>query len=307
MKKENSTNVTVNDKKVSLNKEDGMIVLSALNKAGYKRESVLATKGTGVDIFYNDEYQTVYSRAPRVAEITINGHKASMLSKVKTDDVIVVKAPIAATQNVVTLTDIPGFNKNIEFNIDGRDIEVLRMVDLNGSVTFGDAEIKDGDKVFTRNYYSVGQLREMLDLDRDVVIVKNEEELDDNDKIYECEEIDTYVKAIYERFTDGTDSHAAELLTGDDLMEDIDNVSTDVSLGKEIQSEIDEAEEIKVMLNGEEVSLANKKDYAVIDALDAVLFDTSVLVGKSFTLKVNSERANFATQIYDNDIVEITY
>ena len=74
-----------------------------------------------------------------------------------------------------------------------------------------------------------------------------------------------------------------------------------------MDSDIDEAAEIKVMLNGEEVSLANKKDYVVIDALDAGYFDTSVLVGKSFTLKVNSEKANFATQIYDNDVVELIY
>lgn len=304
MKNTTKTSVTVNDKKVSLDKKDMQIVLSALNKAGYEQEDILAGKSSGVDIFYNEEYQTVFSRAPRVAEITINGKKASMLSKIKVDDVIVVTEPTICKENKVTLADIPGFNKNIEFVIDGREVSVLRMVELNKTLTFGDAQIKDGDVIFTRNYYTVGQLREVLDLDSDVVIVKDEEELDVDAKLYEYDEIETYVKAIYDRFVNGSEDGNQELLTGDDFTVDLE-MNADANLGEEVTNEIDEIGEIKVMLNGEEVLLNNKKDYVVIDALDAQAFDTSILIGKSFSLKVNSEKANFATQICNNDVVEL--
>lgn len=304
MKNATKTSVTVNEKQVSLNKGDVQIVLSALNKAGYEQKNLLVNKSKGVDIFYNDEYQTVYSRAPRVAEITINGKKASLLSKIKEDDVIAVTEPRVGRENMVTLSDIPGFEKTIVFNIDGRDISVLRMVELNKTLTFGDTQIKDGDVIFTHNFYTVGQLREVLDLDNDIIILKNDEELDVEAKLYENDEIETYVKVVYDRFVKGEDLADQDLLTGDDFVIDAE-MDSDVRVGEEITSEINEIDEIKVMLNGEEVSLRDKKDYVVIDALDAQSFDTASLIGRTFSIKVNSEKANFATQICDNDVVEL--
>lgn len=314
MKKVTNTAVTINGKKVTLNKKDNLIVLSALLKAGYKQEELLAKKGNGIDIFYKDEYRTVYSKEPRVAEIILNGKKASLLSRIKNDDVIEINQPKFNENNTIKLSDIAGYKSSIIFNIDGVDVPVMRMVEINDEMSFGDSEIKDGDKIVPYDFYTVDQLREMLDLDEDVVMIRDGEELQGEDRLYEDDEIENYVKVVYERFSKEGAEQPAELLTGDDFddfiyttSESNDGEETPVRLGKEIENKIDEVEEIKVMLNGEEICLANKSYYAVIDVLDAQNFDTSVLVGKNFSIKVNDQRGSFATQLCDNDVIEFTY
>ena len=314
MKKVANTVVTINGKKVTLNKKDNLIVLSALLKAGYKQDELLAKKGNGIDIFYGDEYRTVYSSAPRVAEIILIGNKASLLSRIKNDDVIEVDEPRFNENNPVRLSDIAGYSCNINFNIDGVDVPVMRMVEINDVMSFGDSEIKDGDKIIPCDFYTVAQLREMLDLDDDVVMVRDGEELQAEDRLYEDDEIENYVKVVYDRFSKDGENQNVELLTGDDFDDFIyttsdtkDGEETQVRLGREVPDKVNEVEEIRVMLNGEEICLSNKSYYAVIDALDAQNFDTSVLVGNNFSIKVNEQTGSFATQICNNDVVEFTY
>ena len=313
MKKVANTVVTINGKKVTLNKKDYLIVLSALLKAGYKQDELLAKKGNGIDIFYGDEYRTVYSSAPRVAEIKLNGNKASLLSRIKKDDVIEVNEPNFDSNRQIHLSDIPGYKCTINFNIDGVDVPVMRMVEVNDVVSFGDCDIKNGDKVIPCDYYTVRQLREMLDLDEDVVVLRDGEELQLEDWLFEDDEIENYVKIVYDRFVNSTEQPVAELLTGDDFDDFIYTTSDDsedgnvVRLGHEVHNKVDEVEEINVILNGEEINLNNKSYYAVIDVLDAQNFDTSLLIGKNFSIKVNEQKASFATQICNNDVVEFTY
>ena len=74
------------------------------------------------------------------------------------------------------------------------------------------------------------------------------------------------------------------------------------SEGKEA---IDEPATITVTVNQKPVKLEGKSKYLFVDAYDKYGFQVSEMLGTELALEVNGQTAEFMTQIYDGDIIEI--
>lgn len=299
MKKVKKMLVAVNGKKISLNVGGKVTVLDALIKAGYKRETLMPKDTKGVAIVYNGEQRAIFRDESSMVKISLNGHATSLLSEIKSEDIIVVKELKEQDSNEYRLSMMSDYNSNIMFVIDGKKCEIMRLLEVNDEITFGDAIVKNGDNIKAYDYYTLRHIKEALDMEDDLLIMQDGEELRDDSKVYGNTMIETFVKVDNDEEFEPTLIRHNDLLVGDDYMYSEDNMPT--------VSQIDEIEEINVMLNGERVHLNSKSYYAVIDALDAANVDAMQAAGKNIVITVNSEKASFATQISDKDEVVFVY
>lgn len=303
MKKVANTRVMVNNNAVELENRENLTLLDALIKAGYDRDVIMPREYKYVEIEFNGEPTKVHFGFESATKVFLNGERAGLLSLINHGDKIEVQEFEVTDQTTINLSALEEYNENIIFDIDGNPVPLLRLVEVNGRLNFGDVKVKNGDIVKTYNYYTAEQLRECLGLEEDIVIMAEETELIGDDAVYESTIVDTYVRLTEEREANlgrRNETTNFKLFVGDEYSYmDMKDEGNEVAL--------DEISEIKVMLNGETIQLNNKKSYAVIDALDAANIDAMQAVGKDITIRVNGKKAAFSTVIEEADKLEFSF
>ena len=301
MKKVTKTQVSVNKKQVELEVKENLTVLDALIGAGYTRDQIMPREYKHIEIEYNGEPTKVHFGAETATKIFLNGQRAGLLSLINEKDNIEVEEFMVEEDTTISLTKLDDYSANIIFDIDGEPVSLIRLVEVNGRLNFGDVKVKTGDIVKSYNFYTAEQIRETLGLDDDIIIMSEEKELTGEDAIYEGSIVDTYVRYTESRFIDKRETSSFKLLVGDDFeYNKADEEKQNVNV-------VDEIEEINVIMNGETISLNNKKNYAVIDALDAAGIDALQAVGKEIIITVNGMNGSFSTTITNEDVVEFSY
>lgn len=300
MKKVTKTQVSVNNAQVELEVKENLTVLDALIGAGYTRDQIMPREYKHIEIEYNGEPTKVHFGAETATKIFLNGERAGLLSLIREKDSIEVEEFMVEDDTTISLTKLDDYNANIIFDIDGEPVSLIRLVEINGRLNFGDVQVKRGDIVKTYNFYTAEQIRETLGLEDDIIIMSDEKELTGDDAIYEGTIVDTYVRYTEDRFINKRESSSFKLLVGDDF---------EYNHEEEIETKqvVDEIAEIRVLMNGETINLGNKKNYAVIDALDAAGIDALQAVGKDIVITVNGMNGSFSTSISDDDVVEFSY
>ncbi len=300
MKKLTKTQVSVNKTNVELEVKENLTVLDALIGAGYTRDQIMPREYKHIEIEYNGEPTKVHFGAETATKIFLNGERAGLLSLINDKDSIEVEEFMVEDDTTISLTKLEDYNANIIFDIDGEPVSLIRLVEINGRLNFGDVQVKRGDIVKSYNFYTAEQIRETLGLEEDIIIMSEEKELVGDDAIYEGAIVDTYVRYSEARFINKRENSSFKLLVGDDFEY---NTAEKV----ETKQVVDEIAEIRVLMNGETINLGNKKNYAVIDALDAAGIDALQAVGKDIIITVNGMNGSFSTSITDEDVVEFSY
>ena len=301
MKKVTKTQVSVDNKKVELDNKENLTLLDALIEAGYSRDVIMPSERKGIEIQFNGEPTKVYFGIESATKVFLNGERAGLLSLINNGDEIRLEEFEVNDDTTIKLSALEEYNENIVFDVDGNLIPLLRLVEVNGRLNFGDVDVKNGDIVKSYDFYTASQFRECLGLEDDIVIVADEKELVGEDPVYENVIVDTYVRYNDNQFINKKDTSSFKLIIGDDYSF---NLNEDEKVAPQV---VDEVEEINVILNGETVKLNNKKRYAVIDALDGAGIDAMQAAGKDIIIKVNSDKASFSTEITNEDVVEFSF
>lgn len=301
MKKVTKTQVSVDNKKVELDNKENLTLLDALIEAGYSRDVIMPSERKGIEIQFNGEPTKVYFGIESATKVFLNGERAGLLSLINDGDEIRLEEFEVNNDTTIKLSALEEYNENIVFDVDGNLIPLLRLVEVNGRLNFGDVDVKNGDIVKSYDFYTASQLRECLGLENDIVIMVDEKELVGDDPVYENVIVDTYVRYNDNQFINKKDTSSFKLIIGDDYSF---NLNEDEKVAPQV---VDEVEEINVILNGETVKLNNKKRYAVIDALDGAGIDAMQAAGKDIIIKVNSDKASFSTEITNEDVVEFSF
>ena len=300
MKKVTKTQVSVNKTQVELETKEMLTVLDALIGAGYTRDQIMPREYKHIEIEYNGEPTRVHFGAETATKIFLNGERAGLLSIINDKDSIEVEEFMVEEDTTISLTKLDDYTANIIFDIDGEPVSLIRLVEVNGRLNFGDVQVKSGDIVKAYNFYTADQIRETLGLDEDIIIMSEDRELTGDDAIYEGTIVDTYVRYTEAKFINKRENSNFKFLVGDDF-----EYNTEAETKTE--TVVDEIEEIRVIMNGETINLGNKKSYAVIDALDAAGIDALQAVGKDIIITVNGMNGSFSTSITNEDVVEFSY
>lgn len=180
--------VRFNGERLKLYDNNRLTIVDAALQAGFPNEELFPKRGTPINFTVNGVARMVRGEAGDGAVITMNGSPAHINTPLEPNSEIVIKPSTAGDDAVYTISRLDEYNHSaITFVINGQNVSCPRFVQVNGRLEPEDYSIKEGDVIETRNYYTVRQIAQFMDIviDTDQSILVNNEEADLDTLVYE--------------------------------------------------------------------------------------------------------------------------
>ena len=319
--KNNFIFVTFNGVQIKLYDNSHLQVVDAAMQAGFANADLFPKHGKDISYTVNGKQKVVRGIVGEGAVIKLNGEQVSLNQKIKAGDNIEMIPSTAGAPAAVEISTLPEYRDSIKVIISGKTVTLPKFADVNGELKSGYYEIQDADAIVMRDYYTVQQLLDFLD-----VIVDNKEEIYVN---HEQAFMDT---PVYDNFTvslsfaeQGRDSENSESSESSESMESASTDATDMPDESEVSEVSDVPEEpeltpakkpeqvsqqtegttVTVLVNGKNVVLSGKKDYIYVDVFDRIDFDLSSPHGRAVATKLNGQAAQYVEKLHSGDVLDI--
>lgn len=314
--KNNFTMVHFNGERIKLYDNGHLTIVDAALQAGFPNEELFPRRGKGIEFTVNGKQRLVRGEAGESAVVKVDGKIVSINTPLQANSDIVIESSTVGAEAVYTIEQLEEYTSStITFVVNGKVITCPKFVQVNGSLEPGTYEIQEGDSIETRNFYTVGQLAEFMDVqvDTQTDIILNGKPADMESLVYENFEVEwtvasymstpssSYTEADYNASDDGVsegmtdDASDAELMSGDsDDTDDAENQMTEAFTKK-----------MEVLVNNLPVVMESKSEYVFVDIFDYIDFDLSASGGRAIVTKVNGVDAQYTQPLYDGDRIEI--
>lgn len=186
--KNNFIMVRFNGERIKLYDNNRLTIVDAALQAGFPNDELFPKRGTPINFTVNGVARLVRGEAGEGAVVTMNGKPASINTPLEPNSEIVIEPSTAGEAAVYKISQLDEYNHSvITFVINGRRVSCPRFVQVNGELEPEDYSIKENDVIETRNYYTVRQIAQFMDLviDTDQMIFVNNEEADLDTLVYE--------------------------------------------------------------------------------------------------------------------------
>lgn len=292
--------VHFNGERIKLYDNNKLTIVDAAMQAGFPNEYLFPKRGKEINFTVNGSHRVARGEAGESAIVKVNDKITSLNAPLIANSYITVEPSTAGEAAKITIADIAEYTSGtVNFIVNGKNIHCPKFVEVNGSIELPSYEIQEGDAVETRNFYTIGQLAEFMDveLDKDHVIHVNNRPADLN-------------TLVYENFTIEWVEEAEEYLQKDAETEEesIETEPKETSKESVTQAEgsaEDNTSKVNVLVNGIPTRLTGKDNYIFVDVFDVISFDLSASNGRSIVTKVNGENAEYMQALNSGDIIEI--
>ena len=180
--------VRFNGERIKLYDNNRLTIVDAALQAGFPNNELFPKRGTPINFTVNGVARLVRGEAGEGAVVTMNGKPASINTPLEPNSEIVIEPSTAGEAAVYKISQRDEYNHSvITFVINGRKVSCPRFVQVNGRLEPEDYSIRENDVIETRNYYTVRQIAQFMDLviDTDQMIFVNNEEADLDTLVYE--------------------------------------------------------------------------------------------------------------------------
>lgn len=180
--------VRFNGERIKLYDNNRLKIVDAALQAGFSNDELFPKRGTPINFTVNGVARLVRGEAGEGAVVTMNGKPASINTPLEPNSEIVIEPSKAGEAAVYKISQLDEYNHSvITFVINGRKVSCPRFVQVNGRLEPEDYSIRENDVIETRNYYTVRQIAQFMDLviDTDQMIFVNNEEADLDTLVYE--------------------------------------------------------------------------------------------------------------------------
>lgn len=180
--------VRFNGERIKLYDNNRLTIVDAALQAGFPNDELFPKRGTPINFTVNGVARLVRGEAGEGAVVTMNGKPASINTPLEPNSEIVIEPSTAGEAAVYKISQLDEYNHSvITFVINGRRVSCPRFVQVNGELEPEDYSIRENDVIETRNYYTVRQIAQFMDLviDTDQMIFVNNEEADLDTLVYE--------------------------------------------------------------------------------------------------------------------------
>lgn len=321
--KNNFIMVRLNGERIKLYDNNRLTIVDAAMQAGFPNEDLFPKRGKEIHYTVNGTNRVVRGEAGESAVIRMNGKLVGINTPLEPNSEITIEVSTRGEDASLCIEKLEDYQSDtVSFFVNGKTIRCPKFVEVNGSLEPGDYQIREGDQIDTRAFYTVGQLVEFMDveLDKDKEILVNNRVADMDTLIYENFSIEwtTLDFAVAEDAgTDETKSvtdvaaaeTVSETISEDGIQEDTENaVAGDGVENTEAEEENPEIEkEIEVFVNHTPVTLSGKKEYIFVDIFDFYEFDLSASNGRGVITKLNGQDAQFSAVLKDGDQIELAW
>ena len=298
--------VRFNGELLKLYDNNHLTVVDAAMAAEFPNEQIFPKRGKAINYTVNGASRIARGEAGESAVVTINGRQASINTPLEPNCEITIEPSTSGADAVYTVADLEEFNNDtVGFVVNGKMITCPKFVQVNGSLEPGSYQIQEGDVIETRNFYTVGQVAEFMDVevDMDHDILVNNREADFGTLVYENFSIEWTVLSFgvadepYEKPVMNIPEESEVVLNEDGLQDEA--VATPQMTAQP------ETTAITVYVNGEPVPMSGKKDYIFVDIFDRITFDLAAGGGRAIATLINGQDAAFSEKLHDGDQVDL--
>ena len=180
--------VRFNGERIKLYDNNRLTIVDAALQAGFPNDELFPKRGTPINFTVNGVARLVRGEAGEGAVVTMNGKPASINTPLEPNSEIIIEPSTAGEAAEYKISQLDEYNHSvITFVINGRKVSCPRFVQVNGRLEPEDYSIRENDVIETRNYYTVRQIAQFMDLviDTDQMIFVNNEEADLDTLVYE--------------------------------------------------------------------------------------------------------------------------
>lgn len=339
--------VHLNGERVKMYDNNKLLIMDAALQAGVANEDLFPKRGKEINYTVNGVARVERGLPGESAVITMNGKTASINTKLEPNAEIEIIPSTAGADAVITIEQLEEYHTStVAFVVNGKKIVCPRFVEVNGELQPAYYQIKEGDEIETRAYYTVEQVAEFMDveIDTEKEIIVNNRVVDQNYLVYEnfniewtilsfrTHESDADAQEALEGTEEGTDmtealadENAAGAAENENLEQSAETPETDSE--KEEKQENEETGEkadpeteeetahveepsvhsVEVIINGTPVTLTGKVSYTFVDIFDFYEFDLSASAGRGIITKLNGQNAQYTAELKDGDEIVLAW
>lgn len=318
--KNNFILIHFNGERMKLYDNSKLTIVDAAMQAGYPNDQLFPRRGKEINFTVNGRPRIIRGQSGESAIVKMNGKIVSINTPLEPNSEIVIEASTVGEDAAGTIEQLEEYTETtIVFEVNRKTVVCPRFVEVNGVLEPPTYEIKEGDIIETRSYYTVGQLIEFMDveLDMDKEILVNNRDADMGTLVYENFSVEwtvletrTHIDDMEKEVSDV--ETALDMETGAEKadMETTETGGTDTvtESAKEAKEEsMPEPEEIsiEVIVNKEPITMTDKKDYIYVDVFDYIDFNLNDSRGRSIVTLLNGENAEYTATLKNGDVIDI--
>lgn len=338
--------VRFNGERIKLYDNNRLTIVDAALQAGFSNDELFPKRGTPINFTVNGVARLVRGEAGEGAVVTMNGKPASINTPLGPNSEIIIEPSTAGEAAEYKISQLDEYNHSvITFIINGRKVSCPRFVQVNGRLEPEDYSIRENDVIETRNYYTVRQIAQFMDLviDTDQMIFVNNEEADldtlvyenfsvewktdeygvariDNNNYNDTQESDSDdASVLAEQDANSTESDNTVTRTSEQMMNQVldelhDEFAKEAEASavpenelpkNDIQEEDSSENTVTVIVNGEPVELSGKDTYIFVDIFTNISFDLQEGKGRAIATVINGRDAQFSEELHEGDKIEL--
>ena len=292
-----------NGERLKLYDNNRLTIVDAALQAGFPNDELFPKRGMPINFVVNGAARIARGEAGEPAIVTLNGRPANINTPLVPNCEVTIEPSTAGADAVYTIEQLAEYHEStLTVIINGKTVVCPKFVEVNGQLEPGSYEIKEGDVIEARNYYTVRQVAEFMDVevDTDHEVLVNNRLADFDTLVYENFTIDWTVLSF------GVAPEPENRYNAT-----ISDTSSEVSLEDESpEKKEEEAPEkpegsVTVMVNGESVTMTGKQNYIFVDVFDWYSFDLSAGKGRAIATLVNGKEAEFSQPLANGDNIEL--
>ena len=319
--KNNFIMVHFNGERMKLYDNSHLTVVDAALQAGFPNEKLFPRRGKAVQFTINGKQRVVRGEAGESAIIKMNGNPVGINTPLEPNCDITIEPSTEGSEAEFTIEQLDEYTSApITFYVNGKEINCEKFVEVNGKLEPGSYRIQENDMIETRNYYTLGQLAEVMDVEVDLEkdILVNNRPADFQTLVYENFEVEWsvlgYASAPVPKAQprqpeeERTDFGGLEGIHTDVLNTKEADGSSEASVTvsePDVEEKMEHGSAIVVIVNGRPVQLDKKESYVFVDVFDYIDFVLSQSRGRGIVTKVNGVDAQFTQNLRDGDRIDI--
>lgn len=169
--------VRFNGEHLKLYDNDGLTIVDAALQAGFPNEDLFPKRGPELTFFVNGAKRIIRGEQGESAAVYMNDRPTNLNAALEPNCEIIIEPSTAGKPAACTLDQLEEYTTDsVAFVVNGNIIRCPKFLEVNGNLELPSYQIKEGDQVETRSFYTVGQLAEFMDVEvnvEHVILVNN--------------------------------------------------------------------------------------------------------------------------------------
>ena len=334
--------VTFNEESIKIYDNGKLSVVDAAMQADFPNEGLFPKRGDELDFTVDGKKRIRRGQPGESAIIMVNGAPADIHTPIKANDVITIMPSTAGEAAKLKIGALPEYRQSLTIKVNDKEVTLPKFAMVNGEMQSEFYDIKNGDKIEMQAYYTVEQVKELLDLSLDGKrVLLNNAPASLSDKVYEnfslqiadAGDVPETWEALPDEATEPAQADTVEQSHADgaaDLTEKTpadgaadltEKTPADGAADLTEKTPADEAAEqpeeepapepvihdVQVVVNGSPITLHGKASYVYVDVFDYIDFDLKHPRGSGIETLLNGQSAEYLKEIFDGDVIDIRW